>query len=89
MHQNDTPKCLHASFSSATFCNVTPNGTAIREIRKLRGMGVRTVATAAGLHHTHLSRLERGQAGVSEANLRTIADVLGVPVAAINREETP
>ncbi|MFI0827188.1 helix-turn-helix domain-containing protein [Streptomyces roseolus] len=66
---------------------MTPNGTAIREIRKLRGMAVRALAASAGLHHTHLSRVERGEAGVGEANLRAIADVLGVPVAAINREE--
>ncbi|MGW6393052.1 helix-turn-helix domain-containing protein [Streptomyces sp. NPDC055103] len=68
---------------------MTPNGTAIRAIRKLQGMALRAVALETGLHHGHLSRVERGQAGVSEPNLRAIARVLDVPVAAINREETP
>jgi hypothetical protein len=33
--------------------------------------------------------VERGLAGASEEMLREIARVLGVPVAAINREELP
>ncbi|MFC7791295.1 helix-turn-helix domain-containing protein [Streptomyces cinereoruber] len=68
---------------------MTPNGTAIRAFRRLRGLPLREVARRTGLHHTHLSRVERGEAGVSEGNLRAIASELEVPVAAINREELP
>lgn len=82
-------KLLHASFSSARFRGVTPNGTAIRTFRELQHLSLREVAKRAGLDCGHLSRLERRRAGASEQTLRRIAAALAVPVAAVNREEAP
>ncbi|WP_167574105.1 helix-turn-helix domain-containing protein [Kitasatospora cheerisanensis] len=68
---------------------MTPNGTAIRAFREARELSIRRLAELASMHNGHLSRLERGVAGVSDQGLRRIAAALDVPVAAINREETP
>ncbi|XUL91033.1 helix-turn-helix domain-containing protein [Streptomyces galilaeus] len=68
---------------------MTPNGTAIRTLREARKLSIREVASRAGCAASHLSRLERGQAGMAEEGLRRLAEALTVPVAAINREEQP
>ncbi|WP_374939604.1 helix-turn-helix domain-containing protein [Streptomyces sp. UH6] len=77
---------------AATCCYVslvTPNGTAIRALRNALKLSIRSVARDAHCDPSHLSRLERGEAGMGEPGLRRIAAVLGVSVAAINREEEP
>jgi transcriptional regulator with XRE-family HTH domain len=66
---------------------VTPNGTAIRVIRKARNVSLRELAMRAELDRSFISRIERGRTGASEKSLRGIAAALHVPVAAINREE--
>lgn len=66
---------------------MTPNGTAIRALRKALKVGLRTVEERTGLNRGLLSRLERGLRKASEEELRLIAEALSVPVAAINREE--
>ncbi|MFH8380685.1 helix-turn-helix domain-containing protein [Kitasatospora sp. NPDC018058] len=68
---------------------MTPNGTAIRAIRRSQHLSLREVAARTGRDVGFLSRLERGQSGASEETLRRIAAALTVPVAAINREEQP
>ncbi|WP_075779376.1 helix-turn-helix domain-containing protein [Streptomyces acidiscabies] len=68
---------------------MTPNGTAIRTLRNVLKLSIRHVAHHAECTPSHLSRLERGQVGMGEQGLRRIADAMGVPVAAINREEQP
>ncbi|WP_443067997.1 helix-turn-helix domain-containing protein [Streptomyces sp. NBC_01356] len=66
---------------------MTPNGTAIRALRKARKLSIRETAARAGCDPSHLSRLERREAGMGEEGLRRLAEALDVPVAAINREE--
>jgi transcriptional regulator with XRE-family HTH domain len=66
---------------------VTPNGTAIRALREALKLGIRTVEQRTGLPRSLLSRVERGERTADEPQLRAIADAMGVPVAAINREE--
>ncbi|WP_353962750.1 helix-turn-helix domain-containing protein [Kitasatospora purpeofusca] len=66
---------------------MTPNGTAIRVIRRACNVSLRQLATRAGLDRSFISRIERGESGASERSLREIAAALEVPVAAINREE--
>lgn len=59
-----------------------PNGPAIKAIREAKGWkGVR-LASAVGISRFHLSNIESGK-GASVEVLRGIADVLGVPLAAI------
>ncbi|MDT0269980.1 helix-turn-helix transcriptional regulator [Streptomyces sp. DSM 44915] len=58
---------------------MTPNGTAIRAIRAVRRMSLRELARLTRLDRGHLSRLERGLTGASEASLHRIATVLQVP----------
>ena len=52
-------------------------------------MSIRELGQQTGRDYGHLARIERGTAGASEDTLRSIARVLQVPVAAINREEEP
>ncbi|MFE2346420.1 helix-turn-helix domain-containing protein [Kitasatospora cineracea] len=66
---------------------MTPNGSAIKALRLACNVSLRELARKTGLHRSFLSRVERGLSGVSESNLRRIADSLNAPVAAINREE--
>jgi transcriptional regulator with XRE-family HTH domain len=66
---------------------VTPNGTAIRALRTALKLGIRVVEQRTGLDRSFLSRLERGERGATEDQLRAIARAMDVPVAAINREE--
>jgi transcriptional regulator with XRE-family HTH domain len=66
---------------------VTPNGTAIRALRRALKLGIRAVEQRTGLDRGFLSRVERGQRGASDEELRLIAKAMDVPVAAINREE--
>ncbi|MGE7432788.1 helix-turn-helix domain-containing protein [Kitasatospora sp. NPDC001175] len=68
---------------------MTPNGTAIRAIRKAQKLSLREVAARTSRDAGFLSRVERGESGASEDTLRRIAAALTVPVAAINREEQP
>ncbi|WP_281290743.1 helix-turn-helix domain-containing protein [Streptomyces sedi] len=66
---------------------MTPNGTAIRAIRVVRRMSLRQLARLTDLDRGHISRLERGLAGASEASLHRIATVLEVPVADLLRAD--
>ncbi len=73
----------------ARFRVVKPNGTAIRAFRHARKLTIRELGQQTGRDYGHLARIERGTAGAGEETLRSIARVLQVPVAAINREEMP
>ncbi|MFD9124908.1 helix-turn-helix domain-containing protein [Kitasatospora sp. NPDC059571] len=66
---------------------MTPNGAAIRTVRKAQGLGLRMVAFRIGKDRGFLSKVERGLAGASDRTLRDIAVVLDVPLQAIIREE--
>lgn len=47
-------------------------------MREAQGLGLRETARRAGLDPTHLSRVERGQAGLSVESLERLAHVLGL-----------
>ena len=58
-------------------------GGRIRELRKRSGLTLDSVADAAQISASLLSRVERGAAQPSLPTLRTIARALGVPIAAL------
>ena len=58
-------------------------GGRIRELRKRAGLTLDSVADAAQISASLLSRVERGAAQPSLPTLRTIARALGVPIAAL------
>jgi transcriptional regulator with XRE-family HTH domain len=66
---------------------VTPNGAAIREFRKMRGMSLRQLAHLIDRDPGYLSYLERGQRGAGRGTLERIAEELGVSAKAITREK--
>ncbi|MGG7610944.1 helix-turn-helix domain-containing protein [Streptomyces sp. ZG43] len=67
-----------------------PNGPAIRAIRKAQNLGLRGLQQQSGLNRGYLSRMERGLIRQpADDQVRKVADVLAVPIAAITHEETP
>lgn len=60
------------------------NGHAVRAIRLAAGDSQVVLATRAGLDHSYVSRLERGQRCYPAPRItKALADALGVPMAAI------
>jgi transcriptional regulator with XRE-family HTH domain len=64
---------------------VTPNGTALRALRKVHGWTLRDLARHTGLSHPYLSRLERERAMASEEVIGRIAQAYQVPPDDITR----
>ncbi len=58
-------------------------GGRLRDLRKARGLTLRQLATQAGISEALLSRIERGQVATPVANLASLADCLGVGLAAL------
>lgn len=68
--------------------SITQLGAAIKSIRKRRSMSQADVAnaTGTGLDQSGLSRVERGEQGLSMESLCALASALNVPVSEIWRE---
>lgn len=63
---------------------LTPDGTAIRELREVCGWRLRPFAAAIAISHGYLSKIENGHGtNVSPEVLHRIADKLDVPLAAL------
>lgn len=58
------------------------DGQAVRRLRVERGLSTRGLAAAAGVSVHSVTRAERGQR-VTARTLRSLAEALGVPVAAV------
>jgi transcriptional regulator with XRE-family HTH domain len=52
-------------------------------------MSLRTLSAKTGIHRSHLSRVERGLAGLSDTNIEIVADALGVTPNDITHKEIP
>jgi transcriptional regulator with XRE-family HTH domain len=61
----------------------------IRELREERGMSQRTLADALSIDPASMSRIEKGERGISTGELVAIAEAFRVPVDAILRIEEP
>jgi len=57
-------------------------GTRLRELRELRGISMRALATKSGLSANALSMIERGKTSPSVSTLYKLADALGVSITA-------
>ena len=53
---------------------------AFRRLRIAAGLSITDLAVKAGVTKSHLSSVEKGNAGFSPKNLKAIADVLGCEV---------
>lgn len=65
---------------------VTPNGTAIREFRQLRGITLRRFARLIGKNPGFWSRVETDKQGASDDTLHAAAAALQVSIRSITRE---
>ncbi|MYR28638.1 helix-turn-helix domain-containing protein [Streptomyces sp. SID4945] len=63
-----------------------PHGSAIRYRRQALKQSLRDVAAATGLDRSHLSRVERGLAGLSDDNLHRLAEALLVSIPDITHD---
>jgi transcriptional regulator with XRE-family HTH domain len=52
-------------------------------------MSLRTLSVRTGIHRSHLSRVERGLAGLGDENIEKVADALGVTPDDITHKEKP
>jgi transcriptional regulator with XRE-family HTH domain len=55
-------------------------GNRVRSLRKERGLSQEALAFKAGLHHTHIGAVERGETNVSIVSLEMISKGLGVTI---------
>lgn len=55
-------------------------GTVLRETRLTLGMSQETLAEAAGLHPTYISRVESGRYNITVKNLKSISRALELKV---------
>jgi len=62
-------------------------GVRLKSLRLRKQLTLQEVGAAVGLSHSFLSMLERGQADVSVARLRRLADFYGVSLSALLVEE--
>jgi transcriptional regulator with XRE-family HTH domain len=60
-------------------------GQAVRDIRGRRGVSQERLADLSHMHRTYLGGIERGERNPSYANIRRIADALGVKVSELVR----
>ncbi len=60
------------------------NGAAIRALREAHGWQAKKFAAAVGISRGYLCNVEARRRQVSPEVLRKMADVLGVPLAALN-----
>jgi transcriptional regulator with XRE-family HTH domain len=61
----------------------TDFGQAIRELRVSHGLTLEALASAAGMHTTYLSRIERAHSSPTWEKVTAIAVALDIPVSAI------
>ena len=52
-------------------------------------MSLRTLSARTGIHRSHLSRVERGLAGLGDENIQKVAEALGATTDDITHKETP
>jgi len=55
-----------------------PRGPEFRQVRELVRITIRQVAADAGIHHTTVSRWERGERDISQATYDRLVSVLAV-----------
>lgn len=61
-------------------------GTAIRALRKARGLSQEDLAHACGIERSYMSGIERGQQNLTVIALGRIAEGIGVPLEALMHE---
>jgi len=61
----------------------TEFGRALRELREARGLTLDALASAAGMHTTYLSRIERAYSSPTWEKVTALARALDLPVSAI------
>ncbi|MGW0584744.1 helix-turn-helix domain-containing protein [Streptomyces sp. NPDC002920] len=66
-----------------------PHSSAIRFRREALNMSLRTLSAKTGIDRSHLSRVERGLAGLGDQNIEKVAVALDVTPEDITHQETP
>jgi transcriptional regulator with XRE-family HTH domain len=76
------PACYGSAVTDSTLTKTRP----LRAARRAKGLSLSYVAEAAGVDLGHLSRAERGIAGLSVDSLHRVADVVGLRTLAAQLE---
>lgn len=64
-------------------------GSRVRTLRTQQGMSLAALAAATNIDKSHLSKMERGERGLSLQQAVAIARALGVSSTAISGEDDP
>ncbi len=70
-------------------CGMDRIAAKIRSARKARGLTQRELADKVGIDQGFLSRVERGEKGLTTDGLRRVCQALDIPVAEVLGDETP
>jgi len=62
-------------------------GEKVRFLRKQRGLTTRQFGSMLGVYHTHVSQIERGLSHPSAKIILKIADIFGVSIDLLMRDE--
>ena len=62
-------------------------GSRVRELRERLGASTRALGECAGVHPSHLARIERGEANPRLDTLARLASALGTSIADLVRDE--
>jgi transcriptional regulator with XRE-family HTH domain len=61
-------------------------GTAVRRLRRRKGISQEKLAELAGIHRTYMGDVERGTRNLALVNMTRIANALGLPLSELIRE---
>jgi len=61
-------------------------GTAVRSLRRRKGISQEKLAELAGIHRTYMGDVERGTRNLALVNMTRIANALGLPLSELIRE---
>lgn len=64
-------------------------GKRIREYRKTQHMNQETLGEKAGLHHTYIGQVERGEKNLTVGSLVRISDALGISPEQLLSDQAP
>jgi transcriptional regulator with XRE-family HTH domain len=62
-------------------------GHRVRKLRKAKGWSQEALAEHAGLHHTYIGSIERGERNLALLNIRKIANALSVAISELLKTE--
>jgi len=68
--------------------NIEQLGRKVNTARKARGMSLKTLAEATGVHYSQISRIERGEGVFISKNLRKVCEFFSISTSVVPKAVT-